>query len=353
MSTKTMKAVIQHSYGQPAQVLKIEQVPLPSFDESSDKLLVRVKAVSINPLDYIMIKGGLKFLVNEPMPVIPGADVSGVVVKAGRGTGFKEGDEVFGFINMFIRSSMAEYCTIFAQNCALKPKALSHEEASCLPVAGLTAIQALQLHSGPKDSAFIPAGLGGVGSIALQLAKPYAGFKRTITTASTAKVELVKKHISDVDEVIDYKKVDETKAIPARSCDFVLDQFGKPSRYVRYMRKPPTGTRAQGKPSIISIMTPPNAEKCQEGWEMRVNTFMQIGLNTMDRATRLKIPGWIRYDSFYALPRGKDLQILADLADLGKLRPIIHKVFPLDQAVEAIILAESKPAGKVVICMSK
>ncbi|KZO97807.1 GroES-like protein [Calocera viscosa TUFC12733] len=352
MATKTMKAVTQSAFGEPAKVLKVDRVPLPAFDESSSELLVQVKAVSVNPLDYIMVKGTLKFLFNTPMPAVIGADLSGVVAKAGKGTGFKEGDEVYGLMSMKSQGSLAEYCIVPARNVALKPKSLSHEEASCMPITGLTAVQAFQRHSGPKDTAFIPAGLGGVGSVMLQLAKPYAGFKRTITTASTAKVELVKKYIQDVDEVIDYKKVDPATVIPAHSCDFVLDQFGKPSEYVRYVRKPAPGNSAQGKPSIISIVTPPNAEKCQEGWEIRVNPLLRIGLNLMDWTTRLRIPNWIHFDSFFALAISKDLQTLAELADQGKVRPVIDKVFPIEQAVEAILLAESKPAGKVVIRIS-
>ncbi|KZT52709.1 GroES-like protein [Calocera cornea HHB12733] len=348
MSTKTMKALIQTAYGEPADVLKVMTVPVPTIDESSDKILVRVKAVSMNPLDYLIVRGGLKFIWVTPMPAPVGCDMSGVVVKAGRKSPFKPGDEVYGATSIQAFGSLAEYGIFESRNCGIKPKTLSHEEASCLPVVGITSLEAFRRHTGPKDTAFIPAGVGGVGHIALQLAKAYAGFKHTITTVSTAKVEVLKQHIHDVDEVIDYKKVDPATVIPAGSCDFALDQFGKPASYVRYMRKPASGSKA-GKPSIISIATPPNAKKCEEGWETTVGFPLRTMLNAMDYWTRLWIPGWIHYDSFFALAQPGDLKTMADLADAGKLKPVIDKVFPLDQALEAYARAETKPAGKVVI----
>ncbi|KZO97806.1 GroES-like protein [Calocera viscosa TUFC12733] len=346
-----MKALMQTAYGEPSQVLKVLTVPLPAFDESSDELLLSVKAVSVNPLDYLLVRGALKFVWAEQMPTGVGVDLSAVVVKAGKRSGYKEGDEVIGCMAMQARGSIAEYCVISAQYTALKPKSLSHEEASCLPVVGLTAIEAFRRHAGPKDTAFIPAGLGGVGQIALQLAKPYAGFKHTLTTVSTSKVEVLKQHIRDVDVVIDYKKVDPATAIPAGSCDFVLEQFGKAPSYVRYMRKPARGSTG-GKPSIISIATPPNAEKAAQGWGVSLGFHIRVLLNLWDAWTRFWIPGWIHYDSFFAVANSEDLKALADLADQGKLKPVIDKVFPMDQAVEALALAESKPAGKVVIRIS-
>jgi len=345
-----MKAIIQTAYGEPKEVLKIKDVRLPAFDENSDRLLVRVHAVSLNPLDWKIVKEELKIVFVDPMPSALGTDLSGVVVKAGRGTGFKEGDAVFGAQNMYCRTSMAEYTTVFARNVALKPNALSHDEASCLGVAGGTAIQALQRHKGPKGTAFIPAGLGGVGSIALQLTKPYAGFKRTITTVSTAKVPIVKQYVKDVDQVIDYKKVDPETVIPAGSCDFVLEQFNKPTEYLRYLKQPAPGTKAvSAMPSIIGLMTVPNAEKLQAGLELRVSFGMRMVLNVMDWWTRRPLPSWMFFDSFSALPSGADMKIMADLADQGKLRPVIHKVFPMEQMLAAFAVAQTAPAGKVVI----
>ncbi|KZO97828.1 GroES-like protein [Calocera viscosa TUFC12733] len=320
MPPQTMKALIQIAYGEPSQVLKVLTVPLPAFDESSDELLLCVKAVSVNPPDYLIVRGVLKFVWAQQMPAGVGVDLSAVVVKAGKRSGYKEGDEVIGCMPMQARRSIAEYCVISSQYIALKPKSLSHEEASCLPVVGLTAIEAFRRHSGPKDTAFIPAGLGG-------------------------------QHIRDVDVVIDYKKVDPATAIPAGSCDFVLEQFGKAPSYVRYMRKPARGSTG-GKPSIISIATPPNAEKAQQGWGVSLPFHIRVLLNLWDAWTRFWIPGWIHYDSFFAVANSEDLKALADLADQGKLKPVIDKVFPLDQAVEALALAESKPAGKVVIRIS-
>ncbi|EJU05295.1 GroES-like protein [Dacryopinax primogenitus] len=345
MSTQTMKAVMQTAYGESSKVLQVTSVPLPTMNENSDDLLVRVKAVSINPLDSVILKGELRVAWTDTMPFAVGSDVSGVVVKAGKAAAFKEGDEVYGFLQMRHRGSLAEYCVIPASTCAHKPKNLTHEEAACLPMVGCTAMQVFECHSGPKDTAFIPGGLGGVGSMALQLAKPWAGFKKTITTVSTSKVAALKEHIKDVDEVMDYKTVDPETVIPAHSCDFALDQFGKPCSYIRYLKK---GT-GNDKPSVVSIMTPPNAEKAQKGWETRLGLGMTAVLTVMDWRTRFTIPGWVHYDSISAVPSGKDMEVLRKLAEEGKVRPIVDKVFELDQTIEAFALAESKPAGKVVI----
>jgi len=345
-----MQALIQTAYGEPKDVLKLQTVPEPAFDEASEgKLLLRVKAASVNPIDCLIIRGGLKIAWTDEMPASVGMDVSGMVVKAGKGTGFEEGDEVYGFSNMQERGTIAEYCIVSANEFALKPKSLSHDEAASLPIAGLTALQALQVHTGPKDTAFIPGGLGGVGSMALQLAKPYAGFKRVITSVSTAKVQAVKDHVKDVDEVIDYKTVDPATVIPAHSCDFVLDQFGKPASYVRFIKK---NGKGDDKSSIVSIMTPPNAEKAAAGWAVKVPIHMRVVLNTMDLWQRVWIPGCVRYDAFFALPNAGDLKILAGLVDEGKVKPLVGKVYSLDQALEAFAHAESQPAGKVVIHIS-
>ncbi|EJU05297.1 GroES-like protein [Dacryopinax primogenitus] len=342
-----MKAVVQTAYGDPAKVLKVMEVPLPKFDPTSSKVLVRVHAVSLNPLDYAGVIGRLRIIGDKPIPQLMGAEASGIVVKAGKDSGFNEGDEVYGGCSIQDMATLAEYVLLPSDHLAPKPKSLSHEEAACLPVAGITCIQTFQRHNGPRDIAFIPGGMGGVGHLALQLAKPYAGFKHTITTVSTSKVALVKEHIKDVDEVIDYKKVDPASVIPAHSVDFVFEQFGKPTTYVRYMKKPAPGT--PGKPSIISIFTPPSAAKCEEGWETKLPWYLAIILNIMDWYRRLWIPSWLHYDSFFALSSREDMEVLTKFADEGKLKPVIVKTFPMEQIVEAMALTESKPAGKVVV----
>jgi len=141
---------------------------------------------------------------------------------------------------------------------------------------------------------------------------------------STSKVPLLKEHIQDVDEVIDYNKVNPLKVITPHSIDFVLDPFTHVPSFVALMKKPAVGSTL-GKSSIISIATPPNWKKAEQGWETKVGPFVGILLNVFDWYTRFWIPGWLHYDSFFALPSSSDLKILSDLAEEGKLKPVIDK----------------------------
>ncbi|KZO97822.1 GroES-like protein [Calocera viscosa TUFC12733] len=341
----TMRALVVSKNGKLEEALSLTTVPKPTLDENSSNVLVRVKAAAINPVDAKIAEGALNILFTEKFPAGVGIDLSGVVEKAGKGTGYNPGDEVFGAMPMSARGSMAQYALLPASSLAFKPQSLSFVESSAIPVVGVTAFQALSRHQGNKEVAFIPGGLGGVGSMALQLAKHHFGFQRTFTTVSTAKVALLKEMIPDVDVVVDYKKVDPSTIIPAGGVDFVLDPLGTPYVWAKYLR-----TEAAKKPSLVSIIAPLKPAVVERTFGVHLGFVLRNLLTVMEWWTAVWIPRQINYESMSADPSVKDLTTLAELANKGLLKPVISKVFPLDQALEAYQFADSgKSYGKVVI----
>src|SRR5437016_6484370 len=175
-----MKAVIAESYGGP-EVLQIEDVAVPR--PGPNGVLVRVHASSVNPIDWKLRYGMLKAIRSFLFPVIWGSDFSGVVTEVGRAvTLFKPGDQVYGFkdggVAKTFRGTYAEYAVVPEKSVTRKPANLTHEEAAAIPAVALTAWQALitQGRLQPKDRVLIHAGAGGVGTIAVQLAKAFGAY---------------------------------------------------------------------------------------------------------------------------------------------------------------------------------
>src|SRR6266567_6521099 len=197
---KTMKAVVAHGYGGP-EVLKLEEVPVPEPKEN--EILVRVIASGVNPADPLILNGKYAKEFGTHLPLILGYDMAGVVVKTGsKVTKLKIGDPVYAYL--LWGGGWAEYCISNETESAIKPKSLSFVDASSVPLAALTAWQAL-IDVGKIDKGqivLIHGGSGGVGSFAIQIAK--ARGARVIATASTANQDLLKQLRADV--AIDYTK---------------------------------------------------------------------------------------------------------------------------------------------------
>ncbi|KAJ4956863.1 hypothetical protein NE237_013646 [Protea cynaroides] len=200
------KAWLYEEYG-PYEVLKVGDFPLPTLQYN--QLLVHVRAAALNPIDF---KRRQRPIFPSDFPVIPGCDMAGVVVSKGSGvTKFGVGDEVYGNIQDFNAGqlkqlgTLAQYIAVEESLVALKPTNLSFEEAASLPLAVQTAIEGF-VTAGFKEgqTVFIVGGAGGVGTLAVQLAKHYFGASRVVATTSTPKVEFVKSLGADV--VIDYTK---------------------------------------------------------------------------------------------------------------------------------------------------
>jgi NADPH:quinone reductase-like Zn-dependent oxidoreductase len=216
-----MKAIVVHEYGGP-EVLKYEDVPRP--EPNHDQILVRVIAAGVNPVDGMIRSGMFAKYEKAAFPMIPGADIAGVVEKAGsKITKFRVGDPVYAYISLKNSGGYAEYAVATEGEASPKPKSLTYVEAAAVPVVALTAWQALidtaKLSSG--QTVFIHGGSGGVGSFAIQIAKEHGA--KVIATASTANQDLLKELGADV--AIDYTKTKFEDV--AKDVDVVLDSIGK------------------------------------------------------------------------------------------------------------------------------
>ncbi|MGW1750746.1 NADP-dependent oxidoreductase [Streptomyces sp. NPDC002092] len=308
----TMRAISQDVLGGP-EVLKEVQLPRP--EPRTNEVLVRVRAAGVNPTDWKHRANG-GFL-GEP-PFVLGWDVSGTVEAVGIGVArFKPGDEVFGMLSYpFGHGSHAEYVTGPARWFAHKPASIDHTQAGALPLVSLTAWQALVEYADvrPGQRVLIHAAAGGVGHVAVQIAKARGAY--VIGTASAGKHDFLRE--IGVDEAIDYRETDFTEAV--KDVDVVLDTIGgdTSTNSLRVLR--PGGI-------VVSIL-PVGSEDFDEEAE-------RLGV----RALRMLV------DASHS-----GLKAIAELVEAGKLRPAIAGTFPLADAAEAHRLGDTgRTTGKLVL----
>ncbi|MDG4907255.1 NADP-dependent oxidoreductase [Mesorhizobium sp. WSM4898] len=306
-----MRAVTQNSVGEP-DVLFVAEQPAPS--PKSSEVLVRVKAAGINPVDGA-VRAGYFPLIGEP-PFILGWDISGTVEALGTGvTAFKVGDAVFGMPRFPKQAAAyAEFVPTPVDEIAAKPAAIDHAQAAALPLAGLTAWQGLVRHGGLQSGqrVLIHAGAGGVGHLAVQIAKARGAW--VIATASPDKLDYVRS--IGADEVVDYTKGDFTEQV--RDIDLVLDAMG--------------GDHADRSLKVL-----------REGGVL-------VSLLNVHDATRVKAGERnIRVERMSVVPDREGLVELARLVDARKLAVHVAKAFPLNQAGAAHAFLATRPIGKVVL----
>ncbi len=309
-----MRAVTQDSLGAP-DVLVVSDRPRP--EPRTNEILVRVRAASVNPTDWKHRANG-GFL-GAP-PFVLGWDLSGVVEEVGIGVArFAPGDEVYGMLSYpFGHGAHADYVTAPAAWFAPKPASLDHVQAAALPLVSLTAWQALVEYADiqPGQRVLIHAAAGGVGHVAVQIAKARGAY--VIGTASAGKHEFLRE--LGVDEAIDYREVDFAEAVG--DVDAVLDTLGgdTSSRSLRTLR--PGGI-------LVSILPVGSDDLLREADDLGV------------RAIRMLV------DS-----SRHDLLSVTDLVDRGALRARVSDVFPLEQAAEAHRRGETgRTTGKMVLTL--
>lgn len=306
-----MKAVRIHEYGN-REVLVFEDAPMPSI--TSNEVLVRVIAASVNPVDWKIREGYLKEMISYQLPLTLGWDVSGVVTEVGTNvTRFRVGDAVYSRPDIKRNGTYAEYVVIQESEVALKPLTISHNEAASLPLAGITAWEVLitsaQLTAGQR--VLIHAGSGGVGSLAIQLAKSRGAY--VIATTSGKNQALVES--LGADEVIDYQTQNFTEIL--RDIDVVFDTLGGDIQESSWSVLKQGGI-------LVSIVSPPSEEKAKE-----------LG---------------VRSAFVFIEPNAYILEQLAKLVEQGELRPIIGAEFALQDIVKAHALSESgRTVGKIVL----
>ncbi|EOJ27448.1 oxidoreductase, zinc-binding [Enterococcus faecalis EnGen0286] len=214
-----MKAALIHKYGQ--KELAIEEVPLPTIHDND--VLVKIIAASINPIDLKTKDGKVKMLLNYQMPLILGSDFAGIVVSVGKKVqNFRLGDAVYGRVPKNRVGTFAEYIAVDQAAVAMKPKNLTFEEAAAIPLVGLTSYQALHdiMNVQPGQKVLIQAGSGGIGTIAIQLAKLAGAY--VATTTSSRNKEWVQ--ALGADEVIDYRTQNFEEVLS--DYDYVFDTMG-------------------------------------------------------------------------------------------------------------------------------
>ncbi|MET3879990.1 NADP-dependent oxidoreductase [Chitinophaga sp. OAE865] len=330
-----MKAFIIDRYGR-KEKLHMQEIAEPVIKEND--VLIRIYSASVNLLDSKIKNGEFKLILPYKTPLVLGHDVAGVIIKTGANVSrFKAGDEVYARPADHRIGTFAELIAVDEADIALKPKKLTMEEAASIPLVALTAWQALvekaDLKKGQK--VFIQAGSGGVGTIAIQLAK-YIG-ATVATTTGTTNVAWVKALGADI--VIDYKKEDFEAIL--HDYDVVLN-----SQDTSTLEKSLRVLKPGGK--LISISGPPDTGFAKEiglGWPLK----MLMALLSLGIRRKAKRRG-VDYSFLFMRAEGSQLSRITALIDAGIINPVVDKVFPFAKTEEALTYVESGRAkGKVVI----
>ena len=308
-----MKAIRIHQYGGP-EVLRFENLPWPQPDP--DQVLVRIHSAGVNHTDWKIRAGYLQQRMPFHLPITLGGDFSGTVVAVGADVlGFKRGDEVFGQADAWNggSGSFAEYALARSQSIALKPSRVRHAEAGGLPMAGVSALQALTEHLriSAGQSILIHGGAGGIGSIAIQLARHLGA--HVVTTVSACDAGFAR--TLGAEEIVGYKKHRFEERL--RDLDAVFDTVGGDT-YARSFKVLKPGGR------IVSLVELPRPELTDE---FRVEAFAQFTQITTARLAKLAL-----------------------LVEQGALKPYAGLVLPLEHAPRALLGLERRALkGKVIL----
>ena len=306
-----MKAAVFHEYEGPVEIAEVAK---PELQDSS--VLVEVYASSLNPIDNILRAGYLRQMLELTFPHVKGYDVSGSVVEIGKNVkSVKIGDEVFARPNQMDAGSVAEFARIQEDELAIKPSNMTHEQAASVPLAGLTAWQALVTKGKIKigSKVLIHAGSGGVGTLAIQIAKHFGAFVATTTSGKNA--SLVKELGADL--TIDYTSQNFEDALS--DYDLVIDTIG--------------------------------GETLARSFKVLKKGGKMVSVKSQDNDNLAEKYG-VHFEWFFMSPDGKMLSELAKLISQGTVKTVIDSIFRMNQAAEAFDrLATGRAKGKIVIAV--
>ncbi len=320
-----MKAIVQDTYGSP-EVLNLREIDTPEVGD--DEALVRVHAAGVDRGVWHLMTGlpylaRLAFGLRAPKTPVPGMDVAGVVETVGKGvTRFQPGDEVFGVG----KGTFAEYARAPENKLAHKPASLTFEQAAVVAISGLTALQGLRDHGKvrPGQKVLIIGASGGVGTFAVQIAKAFGA--EVTGVCSTTKVDMVRS--IGADNVIDYTR--EDFAVGSRRWDVILDIGGSSSLSRLRRALTPQGT--------LVIVGGEGGGR----WLGVVDRLLRAHLLFPFVSQKL--------GTFISSENQKDMMILKELIESGKLTPVIDRTYPLAEVPDAIrYLEEGHARGKIVI----
>jgi len=346
-NSETMKAVCFTSFGPDSDSLSVQTIPKPSI-KTPDQVLIKIYACSLNPIDKIRLNGGLKLMRPEEYDTsVLGYDVSGVVDSVGEeaSKSFQIGDEVFVRLNGMNYGAMAEYVVCSIPEIAKKPTNISFSEAASIPLAGLTAYQSL-LRGGVTEGSkvFIPGGAGGVGSLAIQIAKKMFKASYVCTTASPGVgTDICQK--AGADQVIDYRSQDFEEVLKGEEFDMAFDTMNQAHKMGGLIKK-------GGK--VISIAGSPTIECIEElsgdkGVSFMVRAFMFLSRNR--KAERAVTNAGGSWEFIFMKPNGKDLAEIAKFLESGEIKAVIDtEASSLDDFKLAVDkLWSGRAKGKCVI----
>ncbi len=330
-----MKAYVLNKYGK-NEKLKLTEKSVPTVKEND--ILVEVYAAGLNQLDSKLKSGDFKLILPYKIPFVLGHDLSGIVIKTGtKVSRFKVGDEIFARVSDMRIGTLAEFIAIDENDAALKPTTISMEEAASIPLVALTVWQAFVERANIKkgQKVFIQAGSGGVGTIAIQLAKHLGAF--VATTASEKNFDMLKTLGADI--IIDYKK-DNFETI-LKDYDVVLN-----SQDLKTLEKSLTILKPGG--SIISISGPPTPEFAKSIGASAIISFILwlTSLKIRNKAKKLNI----NYSFLFMKANGKQLEQIGNLLESKAIKPVVDKVFSFERTNDAFDYMESGHVkGKVVV----
>jgi NADPH:quinone reductase-like Zn-dependent oxidoreductase len=316
---RTMGAVGFGRYG-PAEVLEPLEVERPAL--GPDTVLIRVAAAGVNPADWLLRSGRLRFATRSKLPFVPGADVAGVVEDVGSAvTRFRPGDAVYAMLPSTAGGGYAEYAAVTEGDVAPAPPGLSLAEAAAVPLTALTALQALRDRAGlaEGDHVLINGASGGVGTFAVQIAKVMGA---RVTAVSSGRNAALVRGLG-ADEVIDYTKRDVT--VGDARYDVVFDAVNVFSvwRALRVLRE-----------NGVFVTVNPLTGMLSPGWLARFR-------------------GGRRVESVFVQPGG-DLEVVGGWISSGDVRPVVDRSYPLSDAAAAHRYSESKRAcGKLVLVVDE
>lgn len=328
-----MRALQIVNYGEIKDSLTINEVNKPSIQ--TNDVLIEVKAAAINPIDKHIILGDLQGLLPIALPSGLAYDVSGIVVKKGEGiNNFKIGDLVYSRVPQDQMGTLAEYVAVTHEAVSHKPVNTTFEEAASIPLAGLTAMQTLE-YAGIKenDKVLIHAGSGGVGTLAIQYAKAKGAY--VYTTTSTTNVNWVK--ALGADRVIDYKTEDYKTVV--KDVDIVFDTLGQ-----HYTLEAFEQIKHGGK--VVSVKGALDEETA--------NLFGIPNYTLPKELTQQINAKQATYKYIFMHPNGAHLNELKTMIESKLIKPIIDKVYPFEQSIDAFThLASGRAKGKIVITLNK
>jgi alcohol dehydrogenase len=334
-----MRAYVLKHYGGPEGSLLMD-VPAPA--PRPRDILVEVRAAGLNPVDFKFRQGKLRAIHRPNLPLVLGNELAGEVIAVGGDVKrFRVGDRVFARVAKDRAGAFAEQACVDENDTAHMPRNLDFAAAAAVPLAGLTALQALrdELRVKPGQKLFISGGAGGVGTFAIQIAKWLGAH---VTTTASKRGEALMRSLG-CDEVIDYTAQNISKA--GRRFDAGFDLIGgKTLEQMFDIMKP--GTRIV---SIAALPEPQTAIKDLGGSRALAVLFWIISYGIRARARR----AGIGYRYLFMHPSGSDLAQLAELIEQGKLKVVVDRTYPLAKVPEALAYVESGRAkGKVVVTMS-